>query len=65
MENVKRNTAYKLWIADLISSQYFRGQEQFEAGYAEVRGNRISRINIIGGIVEKYTKETRFLGWRL
>ena len=57
MENIKRNTAYKVWIADVISSKYLRGQEQFDAGYVEVNGNKISRVNILGSIVDKFINE--------
>ncbi len=57
MESVKRNTAYKVWIADLISSKYTKGQEQFEAGYIELKGEKISRVNIVGSVVDKFTNE--------
>ncbi|MBI2148140.1 hypothetical protein HYU23_00520 [Candidatus Woesearchaeota archaeon] len=57
MENVKRNTAYKIWIANLLKANYFRGQEQFEAGYVEFGNNKISRVNIIGTIIDKFSNE--------
>lgn len=53
MDNVTRNTAYKVWISDLVNGKYGRGQEQFDSGYVEVKGKKISRVNIIGGIVDK------------
>jgi len=54
METVQRNTAYKVWIADLISGRYVKGQEQFESGYVEIKGNKISRVNIVGGVIDKF-----------
>ena len=55
METVQRNTAYKVWIADLISGRYVKGQEQFESGYVEIKGNKISRVNIVGGVIDKFS----------
>lgn len=53
MESITRNTAYKVWIADLISGKYSKGLEQFDSGYVEVKGRKISRVNLIGGIIDK------------
>lgn len=55
MESIQRNTAYKVWIADLVSSKYFRGQEKFDSGYIDIKGNKISRVNIVGGIIDKFS----------
>ena len=57
MDTIKRNVAYKIWIADLIKGNYFKGQEQFESGYVEIRNQKISRVNIVGSIVDKFTNE--------
>lgn len=54
MEGVVRNTAYKIWISDLISGKYGRGTEQFDSGYVEVKGNKVSRVNVIGGVIERF-----------
>lgn len=53
MESITRNTAYKVWIADLISGKYSKGLEQFDSGYVEVKGRKISRVNLIGGIIDR------------
>lgn len=53
MESVTRNTAYKAWIADLINGKYSKGLEQFDSGYVEIKGKKISRVNLIGGIIDK------------
>lgn len=53
----QRQTAYKIWIANLISSVYTKGAAEFEPGYVTVNGNQISRINIIAGIIDKFTGE--------
>jgi len=58
MEGMQRNTAYKVWIADLITSRFTRGQEQFDSGYVEIKGTRISRVNLIGAVVDKVVNDT-------
>ena len=47
MDTIKRNVAYKIWIADLIKGNYFKGQEQFESGYVEIRNQKISRVILL------------------
>lgn len=54
MESITRNTAYKIWIGDLINGSYNKGSGQFDAGYVEIRGNKISRVNLVGGVVDKF-----------
>lgn len=57
MESVKRNTAYKVWIADLVSGKYAKGQEQYDAGYVEIKDLKVSRVNVVGSIVDKFTND--------
>jgi len=48
----KRQTAYKTKIKDILSSKYIK-TEGFAPNYLEVGSKEISRINIIGFVVEK------------
>ena len=57
MEVVMRNTAYKVWLADLIKGNYLKGEGQFDAGYVEVKEKKVSRVNLISGIVDKFSGE--------
>ncbi len=57
MESVKRNTACKVWIADLISGEYSKGLDQFDAGVVNVRGIKVSRVNIMGSIIDRFEGE--------
>src|SRR3989344_5410043 len=57
METIQRNTAYKVWIAHLISGIYTKGQEQFDSGYVMINNKRVSRVNVVGGIIEKFSGE--------
>lgn len=48
----KRQTAYKIRIRDILNSKYIK-TEGFDPNYLEVNGKEISRINVIGVIVQK------------
>src|SRR3989338_3715909 len=54
MEEIKRNVAYKAWIATLLSGNYIKGAGQFESGYINVKDNKVSRVNLVGSIIDKY-----------
>lgn len=55
MESIIRNTAYKVWIADLLSRAYFKGEGQFDAGYVDIKNKKVSRVNLISGVVDKFS----------
>ncbi len=57
MESIQRNTAFKIWISDLLKGIYTKGTEQFESGYALINGLKISRVNLVGGVIDKFTNE--------
>lgn len=48
----KRQTAYKIRIKDILSSKYIK-TEGFSPNYIEINKQEISRINVIGVIVDK------------
>lgn len=48
----KRQTAYKIRIKDILDSKYIK-TEGFAPNYLEIGGREISRINVIGVIVDK------------
>ena len=58
MVEFQRPVAYKIWISDLLNGSYTSGTGQFDAGYVEIFGMKISKVNIIGGIVDKFKGET-------
>ncbi len=51
----KRNTAYKVWIADLINNEYIEQQGEFESNYVLIKDKKVSRINIIANVIFVYT----------
>lgn len=48
----KRQTAYKLRINDILNSRYVK-TEGFEPNYLDFNGKEISRINVVGIVVQK------------
>ena len=50
---INRLTAYKVWVSDLVTSPYIKMSGEFESNYVEVKEKQVSRVNIIGTIVNK------------
>ena len=48
----KRQIAYKIRIKDILSSKYIK-TEGFDPNYLEVNSQQISRMNIVGVVVQK------------
>jgi len=54
MAEIKRATAYKLWITDLISGKFVIPNSVEETPYLDVRNLKISRVNLIASSVLVY-----------
>jgi RPA family protein len=54
MEIQQRNTAYKVWIASLLKASYVKGLGEFESGFVEVKDNKVSRVNLVGSIIDRF-----------
>jgi RPA family protein len=54
---VSRNTAYRLWISDINSAKFTKSPGEFESNYIESKDKRISRVNLIVVIINKYEKD--------
>ena len=50
-----RNTAYKIWIGDLIKGEYIKSDEDFKPNFISAKNLIISRVNLIGVVIDKYT----------
>src|SRR3989344_5259351 len=51
---VSRNTAYKLWISDINSSEYVKRMGEFESNYIKFKDKQVSRVNLIATVINKY-----------
>lgn len=61
----QRQTAYKVWISDLIKCEMFREEGEFGINYILIKNNKMNRVNILGFVVEKYYNEENHISFVL
>ncbi len=49
-----RQTAYKLWIASILSSPYTKTTGEFSPNYITFKDQQISRVNIMANVIETF-----------
>jgi len=54
MADLKRQTAYKVFIGDLIKGDFVKGLGEWEPNYVLVDDKKVSRVNIIASVISKY-----------
>lgn len=54
---IQRQTAYRLNIGDLNTGEFVKGTGEWEASYLKIQNKQVSRINIIGTIVDMFKSE--------
>ena len=52
IQQQKRNTAYKVWIGDLLKSNISMNENRLN--YVELGNRKIVRVNIIANVIDKY-----------
>tara|TARA_Y100000034_G_scaffold46416_1_gene57115 strand:- start:1840 stop:2532 length:693 start_codon:yes stop_codon:yes gene_type:complete len=57
MEQQLRQTAYKVWIADVLNKEVKKEEGEWSPNYIEINNKQVSRVNIIATIVMKYVSE--------
>jgi RPA family protein len=57
----KRNTAYKVWISDLLNSNYVNGNSD-NSNFFKVRDKEVHRVNLVANVVFKYDTPERSYG---
>lgn len=53
MDATQRQTAYRIWLADLIKGEFIKSSGEFQPNFVLTRNLNISRVNIVGAIVFK------------
>lgn len=53
----KRQTAYHVWISDLIINSYIKQEGKWESNYVLLKDTPISRVNIIATVISKFKSE--------
>lgn len=56
-KNIARQTAYKVWIGDLLNGIFIKSRGEFEPSYAAIRGLNVSRVNLIGAVISSNSQE--------
>ena len=59
MAEFVRQVAYKVWIKDLVGKEYVRGLGEFESGHVLVGSLKVSRVNVVGVVVDRFENEDR------
>lgn len=49
-----RQTAHKLWIAEIIDADYTREEGEWEPNYLDIKGIKVARVNVLGTITEVF-----------
>ncbi|HLC72712.1 MAG TPA: hypothetical protein VJH37_03960 [Candidatus Nanoarchaeia archaeon] len=57
-----RQTAYKLWIAEIVNADYIRNAGEWEPNYLDIKGIRVARVNILGIITDVFTNLSKDYG---
>ncbi len=58
----KRQTAYKIRISDLLRGTYVKQEGEWEPNYVLFKDKKISRINIIANLIDKYENDDKSYG---
>lgn len=58
-----RQTAYKVWISDLLNGKYVRQEGEWDPNYIQVHDLKVSRANIVAGVIEKYVSDNADYGF--
>lgn len=52
-----RQTAYKIWIADLVNGEFISPEGEWEPSYIQIKDKKVSRVNIIANSISKFTND--------
>ncbi|MBU2497144.1 MAG: hypothetical protein KJ767_03740 [Nanoarchaeota archaeon] len=57
INTVGRMTAYKVWLSDIKEREF--KQQQGVPSHVDINGRRVSRVNIIASVVDKFVSENQ------
>lgn len=55
--DIQRLTSYKVWLSDIKEKEY--KQEEGMPAYVEINGRKVSRVNVIASVVDKFESENQ------
>lgn len=56
-ESQIRQTAYKVWISDIIHGEFINPEGEWTPSYVQVKDKKISRVNVIANVIMNYKNE--------
>jgi len=56
-ESQIRQTAYKVWIADITNGEYTNPGGEWVPSYVQIKDLQVSRVNLIANVIMKYQNE--------
>ena len=59
---IKRHVAYKVWLKEIINQKVKRDEGEFSPYYVLFQDKKISKLNIIATVVEKYVNNEKTYG---
>jgi RPA family protein len=54
----QRQTAFKVWISDLINSPYIIQNGEWDPNYMDIQGKKVSRVNLIATVIDKHDTDS-------
>ena len=57
MEQAIRQTAYKVWISDLITKELIKEEGEWSPNYVLINEKKVSRVNIVANVIMRYKSE--------
>lgn len=51
---IQRQVAYKIWISDLLKSDFVKALGEWEPNYVALGDKKIARVNVVGTIVDMF-----------
>lgn len=54
----ERNVAHRIWLSNLCSGIYVESEGEFEPNYVQLQEERVSRVNVVGTVIDKFTGES-------
>ena len=56
-ESQIRQTAYKVWISDILNGEFINPEGEWTPSYVQVQDKKISRANVVANVIMNYKNE--------
>lgn len=58
---IQRQTAYKVFIGDLLSGEYVKELGEWDPNYLLIKDKKVSRINIVASVISKFETPEQYV----